>query len=113
MNAVIVGQTLHQAGRRIVNVFFANGGVYSVVNEMRNGALVEVATVGCEGMLGVGVFLGDGCGAGRTLLQVPDGPLPSMTATDFVKESSTGAFRHNRGAVCTGERAPGNAVGCV
>jgi len=40
-------------------------GVFSVTNEMRDGALVEVATVGIEGMLGIGVFLGDRSGAGR------------------------------------------------
>ena len=41
-------------------------------------ALVEVATVGREGMLGIGVFLGDRSGAGRTFQQVPDGLLPSL-----------------------------------
>jgi hypothetical protein len=41
-------------------------GVFSATDEMRDGALVEVATVGREGMLGIGVFLGDRTGAGRT-----------------------------------------------
>jgi hypothetical protein len=62
--------------------------VFSVTNEMRTGALVEVATVGIEGMLGIGVFLGDRSGAGRTFQQVPDGPFPSMTVRRFVKESA-------------------------
>jgi CRP-like cAMP-binding protein len=93
MNAAMIGQTFQHQGRPVVKVFFPNGGVYSVVNEMRNGALVEVATVGREGMLGVGVFLGDRSGAGRTLLQVPDGALPSMTTARFVKETSSGPFR--------------------
>jgi hypothetical protein len=75
-------------------VYFPNGGVFSVTNEMRDGALVEVATVGREGMLGIGVFLGDHSGAGRTFQQVPDGPFPSMTVSRFVKESATaGPFR--------------------
>jgi hypothetical protein len=56
---------------------------------MRDGALVEVATVGIEGMLGIGVFLGDRSGAGRTFQQVPDGALPSMTVRHFLKESAT------------------------
>jgi len=56
---------------------------------MHDGALVEVATVGIEGMLGIGVFLGDRAGAGRTFQQVPDGPFPSMTVGRFVKESAT------------------------
>jgi hypothetical protein len=68
--------------------------VYSVTNEMRNGTLVEVATVGCEGMLGVNVFLGDQSGAGRTFLQVPNGPLPKMPANRFIKlTNDQGPFR--------------------
>lgn len=64
-------------------------GVFSVTNEMRDGALVEVATVGIEGMLGIGVFLGDRLGAGRILQQVSDGPFPSMRVSRFVTESAT------------------------
>ena len=79
---------------RLTDVFFPNGGVFSVTNEMRDGALVEVATVGREGMLGIGVFLGDRSGAGRTFQQVPDGPFPSMSVGRFMKESATaGPFR--------------------
>jgi hypothetical protein len=69
--------------------------VFSVTNEMRDGALVEVATVGIEGMLGIGVFLGDRSGAGRTFQQVPDGPFPSMTVRRFVKESATPGRFHD------------------
>src|SRR5918993_1376111 len=55
---------------------------------MRSGALVEVATVGCEGMLGIGVFLGDRSATGRTFQQVPNGRLPSMAVRRFVKENA-------------------------
>jgi CRP-like cAMP-binding protein len=94
MRVVTAGRTLHEPGRRVTNVYFPNGGVFSVTNEMRDGGLVEVATVGVEGMLGIGVFLGDRTGAGRTFQQVPDGLLPSMTVARFVKESAAaGPFR--------------------
>ena len=59
MAKVAVGETLLENGVAISHVYFPNTGVYSVTNEMRDGALVEVATVGFEGMLGVNVFLGD------------------------------------------------------
>src|SRR5215216_4984420 len=78
MIRVVTGQTLQAHGAPVTDVYFPNGGVYSVTNEMRDGVLVEVATVGCEGMLGIGVFLGDRSGAGRTFQQVPNGPFPSM-----------------------------------
>ena len=94
MNTGVTGRTLQQQGRPVTDVYFPNGGVFSVTNEMRDGALIEVATVGREGMLGIGVFLGDRSGAGRTFQQVPDGPFPSMSAGRFIKESRmAGPFR--------------------
>jgi len=89
MNRGENGRTLQAHGVPVTDVFFPNGGVFSVTNQMRDGALVEVATVGIEGMLGIGVFLGDRLGAGRTFQQVPDGPFPSMTVRRFVQESRT------------------------
>jgi CRP-like cAMP-binding protein len=93
MNTVEMGHTLQEHGAPVTDVYFPNGGVFSVTNTMRDGQLVEVATVGREGMLGIGVFLGDRSGAGRTFQQVPDGPFPSMTVRRFVKESASGPFR--------------------
>ena len=94
MAPVSVGDTLLEHGETISHVYFPNTGVYSVTNEMRDGSLVEVATVGFEGMLGVNVFLGDMLGAGRSLLQVPNGALPKMSVGCFLKLSAEpGPFR--------------------
>ena len=94
LQSTVVGATLHEHGRRIDDVYFPNGGVYSITNRMRDGALVEVATVGREGMLGVGVFLGDRSGSGRTMQQVPDGPVVALDARSFLKETAIdGIFR--------------------
>jgi CRP-like cAMP-binding protein len=94
MSSVITGETLQAHRVRIKDVYFPNGGVFSITNEMRNGALVEVATVGREGMLGIGVILGDRAGIGRTFQQLANGPVPSMTAARFVKETTdAGVFR--------------------
>jgi CRP-like cAMP-binding protein len=87
MTPVTIGHTLHAHRTPIKDVYFPNGGVFSVTNEMRNGPLVEVATVGREGMLGLGVFFGDRTGIGRTFQQVANGTLPSMAAARFVKET--------------------------
>ena len=94
MRTVTTGETLQAHRERITDVYFPNGGVYSITSEMRNGRQVEVATVGREGMLGVGVFLGDRAGIGRSFQQVPNGTLPSMSAARFVKETAgAGPFR--------------------
>jgi CRP-like cAMP-binding protein len=94
IESVVLGAALHDHGRRIDHVYFPNGGVFSITNRMRDGALVEVATVGSEGMLGVGVFLGDRSATGRTFLQVADGSVAALTVARFVEEtSSRGGFR--------------------
>ena len=94
MAKVAVGETLLENGVAISHVYFPNTGVCSVTNEMRDGALVEVATVGFEGMLGINVFLGDMVGAGRSLLQVPNGPVPKMAVGRFLKLcAEPGPFR--------------------
>src|SRR4029078_3137042 len=94
LESTIAGAALHDDGRRIDDVYFPNGGVFSITNRMRDGALVEVATVGREGMLGVGVFLGDRSGSGRTMQQVPDGSVVALAATSFLRATAIdGMFR--------------------
>src|SRR5712671_7597262 len=57
---------LHKPGEDAQHVYFPGGGFCSIVTVLRDGSMVEVATVGREGMLGVGVM--------------PDGtPSPSAT----------------------------------
>lgn len=93
-STVAAGGTLHEHGCRIHDVYFPNGGVFSITTRMRDGALVEVATVGREGMIGVGVFLGDRSGAGRTFQQVADGPVAALPVAPFIRETATcGTFR--------------------
>ena len=93
MSTAVIGRTLQEHGAPVTDVYFPNGGVFSVTNQMRDGGIVEVATVGREGMLGISVFLGDRAGAGRTFQQVPDGPLPSLAVARFVSETAAGPFR--------------------
>jgi CRP-like cAMP-binding protein len=88
LRSTVIGEALHEEGRRVRDVYFPNGGVYSITTRMHDGTLVEVATVGSEGMLGVGVFLGDRWGAGRTFQQVPDGSVATLAAARFVKETT-------------------------
>ena len=47
--------------RRIIpirEIFFQNGGVASVTAVMHDGAMVEIATIGDEGLVGIDAFLG-------------------------------------------------------
>jgi CRP-like cAMP-binding protein len=94
LQSTVTGDTLHEHGRRIDEVYFPNGGVFSITNRMDDGAVVEVAIVGREGMLGIGVFLGDRAATGRTFQQVSDGPVAALAVTPFVRETAIdGRFR--------------------
>lgn len=83
-----VRHVFHKRGEPIRHVYFPNGGVCSVTATMKNGARVEVATVGDEGMLGVGALWGDGVMAtGETLCQVSDTSAERMTLEAFRREA--------------------------
>lgn len=58
---------LHRPGQPLQHVFFPAGGYVSVLTALEDGSMVEVATIGREGM--VGAFAS------------PDGTTPSTTAT--------------------------------
>jgi CRP-like cAMP-binding protein len=62
---------LYESGERIEHVYFPVNGVLSIVADMADGGLVEVATVGSEGMLGVPVLLKSTHADARSFAQVP------------------------------------------
>jgi CRP-like cAMP-binding protein len=83
---VKVKQVLHRRNETVREVFFPNGGVASMTAVMKNGAMVEIATVGDEGLVGIGAFFGGDVLAGETMMQVPDTNAEVMSATAFRKE---------------------------
>lgn len=65
-------EILWEPGEEIPAVYFPRSGVMSLLSMTRDGASVEVATVGSEGMAGVPVFLGQRRRApGRAMSQIP------------------------------------------
>ena len=63
-------QNLYKPNEPIADVYFPISGVCSLVINMDDGAIVEVATVGNEGMVGLPVFLGAGMIPGEAFAQV-------------------------------------------
>lgn len=76
------GTVLYEADEPVPAVYFPLEGVVSVVARMRTGEAVEVATIGCEGVVGIAVFLGPNPPTERALVQVTGHGLV-MTADDF------------------------------
>ncbi|UBU15869.1 Crp/Fnr family transcriptional regulator [Nonomuraea gerenzanensis] len=73
---------LHEAGAGIDQVYFPLVGVVSLVTDVGGGTVVEVATIGYEGMVGLPVFLRAGPPAERAAVQVAGRAL-AMSAERF------------------------------
>ena len=99
---------LLKRGDPIRYVFFPNGGVCSVTSMMKNGAAVEVATVGDEGMVGIAAFFGGSTMPGESMIQVSDrrgASAERMTVEAFRREVDRrgalhdGISRYSRGTM--------------
>ena len=55
---------------------------------MKNGSMVEIATVGDEGLVGINAFFGGSMLSGETMLQVPDTNAEVMSVETFRSELS-------------------------
>ena len=64
-------EVLQEPDRPISHVYFVTSGVVSLVNEPDRGEIVEVATVGREGMVGFNIVLGADTMPIRALIQIP------------------------------------------
>jgi CRP-like cAMP-binding protein len=87
-----VKQILHPVNEPVREVFFLNGGVASMTTVMKNGAMVEIATVGDEGLVGINAFFGGDMLSGETMMQVsmPDTNAQVMPVAIFKRELDRG-----------------------
>jgi len=84
-------QVLHRRGEPMNHVYFPNGGVASVTAVLSDGTMVETATIGDEGMVGIEALFSEGALApGETMIQVPDTSAEMMTVEAFRTESVRG-----------------------
>lgn len=91
--AIAPKQILHPRNEPIREVFFPNGGVASVTAVMRDGAMVEIATIGDEGLVGINAFFGTARMNGEAMMQVPDTNAEVMSVEAFRTElARRGAF---------------------
>lgn len=79
-------QIFHASNEPIQEVIFLNGGVASVTTLMRDGTVVEMATTGREGMVGMDAFFGGSRSTAEVVLQVPNGTAEFLRIADFRAE---------------------------
>src|SRR5512145_968779 len=88
-----VRQVLHKHGEPISEVFFPGRSVCSITNVMEDGGIVEVATVGREGLIGVGAVFGAPVSSGEAFVQIASEPAAVMSLDAFRREMDRrGAF---------------------
>src|SRR5687767_3464704 len=77
---------LHKAGEPINEVYFPGGGFVSVVTVLEDGKMVEVATIGREGMLGASAALNGDPSPGATMVQAETDTCYVMPIAAFRRE---------------------------
>ncbi len=86
---------LHKQGQPVGRVYFPSGGTLSLIKNMVDGQVAEIATIGNEGVAGAHVFFGDTESVGETIVQVPDGDGYAMPAVAFNAEMDRRGPFHN------------------
>jgi CRP-like cAMP-binding protein len=64
-----LGLSLYEAGDALRHMYFPLSGVVSLLNVMLDGASAEVAVVGHEGVVGIGLFMGGEVASTRAVVQ--------------------------------------------
>jgi CRP-like cAMP-binding protein len=82
LRSLEVRHVLQSPGEAVMEVSFPLNGVASMVSLGNGGNSVEVATIGCEGMVGLPIFLGGATAAVEIFVQVP-GEALQLSAESF------------------------------
>ena len=86
-------EVLHRAGEPIEHVYFPGGGFCSMLTVLQDGAMVEVATIGREGAVGVWAVLDENPVSSTSMVQGGMDACYRMTAEAFRREMNRhGAF---------------------
>jgi CRP-like cAMP-binding protein len=91
--ALKLKHVIHKTGDAIQHVYFPGGGFCSVVTVLEDGGMVEVATIGREGMVGVSALLDGVPPSSTSMVQGETNTCYRMTADAFRLElDRRGAF---------------------
>jgi CRP-like cAMP-binding protein len=87
----LVIQPIHEP---IHEVVFPDGGVVSVTTSMLDGSIVEVATIGAEGFVGINALFAGATADAASMVQVPGATATVLPASVFRREiERPGPFR--------------------
>jgi CRP-like cAMP-binding protein len=86
---------LHKPGERIRDIYFPGGGFISIVTVLKDGGMVEVATIGREGMVGVSAVVNGDPGPSAAMVQGETDICYRMPADVFREEMNRGNSFHD------------------
>ncbi len=86
---LVYGDPLYELNKPAKYVYFPETGMASIVTVLKDGSQTEVVTVGCEGMIGLPVFLGAKTSTRRAFWQLP-GTAFRMEAAVLRRETRSG-----------------------
>ena len=89
-------QVLHKHGEPVAEVYFPGRSVCSITNVMEDGRMVEVATVGREGLVGIEAVFGASSASGEAFVQIPAEPAGVMSLETFHREMERRGAFHDR-----------------
>ncbi len=92
--ALELGHVIHEPQDSVRHVYFPNSGVVSMVTILDDRSVIEVGTVGNDGMIGLPIFLGVNRMITRAVVQVP-GEAMRMTAGAFKEAARQGTSLHD------------------
>jgi CRP-like cAMP-binding protein len=79
-------QFVHKTGETVQHVYFPGGGFLSVVTMLEDGSMVEVATVGREGAVGISAAIDGATAESATMVQGESDACYRMSTGDFRRE---------------------------
>lgn len=92
---LMLKQFVHKPGERIRDIYFPGGGFISIVTVLKGGGMVEVATIGREGMVGASAVLNGDPAPSGALVQGETDTCYKMPADVFREEMNRGnSFHH-------------------
>ncbi len=78
------GEVLYQPGKRLTHVYFPTTSIISLLYVMEDGASIEIAVVGREGVVGISLFMGGKSAPSRAVAQ-SDGQVLRLNAKVLMK----------------------------
>lgn len=83
---LVLKDVLQKPGEPFAHVYFPGGGFCSILTALEDGSMVEVATVGREGMLGVSAILDRQAAPSITMVQAATDTCYRMSIEEFSRE---------------------------